>query len=52
MPLTIYSTTGLGAWTSALKDKGFKRVLALEPVPSYNKWITVSAESDLTWIIY
>ncbi|CAO0790720.1 unnamed protein product [Mucor circinelloides] len=37
---------GLGAWTSALKDKGFKRVLALEPVPSYNKWITGLSEQS------
>jgi hypothetical protein len=33
---------GLGAWTSVLKDNGFKRILALEPVPAYNKWVTVS----------
>ncbi|KAI9262770.1 ribosomal RNA adenine methyltransferase KsgA/Erm [Sporodiniella umbellata] len=37
---------GLGTWTSALRDIGFKRVLALEPHAPYYNWVkTIESES-------
>ncbi|CEP13273.1 hypothetical protein [Parasitella parasitica] len=40
------SIAGLGTWTMTLKDNGFKRVIALEPVPAYNHWITGLSEQS------
>jgi hypothetical protein len=38
---------GLGAWTSALKEVGFKRVIALEPQLIYYNWLEgMAKESD------
>ncbi|KAI8643828.1 ribosomal RNA adenine methyltransferase KsgA/Erm [Parasitella parasitica] len=37
---------GLGIWTTTLKDNGFKRVIALEPVPAYNNWMTGLSEQS------
>ncbi|KAI8875102.1 S-adenosyl-L-methionine-dependent methyltransferase [Backusella circina FSU 941] len=38
--LEIYP--GLGYWTRALSDIGFKRILSLETQPHYNKWMQQS----------
>ncbi|KAI8367801.1 ribosomal RNA adenine methyltransferase KsgA/Erm [Choanephora cucurbitarum] len=36
---------GLGAWTSAIKNVGFKRVLSLEPQPIYYNWMQQYSET-------
>ncbi|OBZ87605.1 Mitochondrial transcription factor 1 [Choanephora cucurbitarum] len=36
---------GLGAWTSAIKNVGFKRVLSLEPQPVYYNWMQQYSET-------
>jgi hypothetical protein len=38
---SIQNIVGLGAWTSALKEGGFKRVIALEPQTTYHHWLEV-----------
>lgn len=46
--ISIKKYLGLGAWTSALKDAGFKRVISLEPQAIYCNWMQVSIEGKQT----